>query len=226
MSRTRFARLLAALAFVGACAAARADLPAETFEGATASNAAVPPGPIAGTGFELLAGTAWVAPSNVPAHGNVLDLASGWYASTMDYTASVGYTTVQTISTFDLLAGYTYTLGFDYSRQAFSAGNGPFDTSLIASLGGFSQTFHDVVGFFYGESWSTATLTWTQAVTQLGQRITFTASGPGGYSGMDIDNVAMAGLPPVLAPVPEPETWAMLLAGLALVGRRMRRRRD
>ena len=155
----------------------------------------------------------------------MLDLASGWYASTFDNVANVGYSTVQTISTFDLLAGYSYTLSFDYSRQAFSAGNGPFDTSLIASLGSFSQTFTDVVGFYYGEDWNTATLTWTHALTQLGQRIVFTASGPAGYSGMDIDNVAMAGLPPVTAPVPEPETWAMLLAGLALVGRMTRRRR-
>ena len=42
---------------------------------------------------------------------------------------------------------------------------------------------------------------------------------------MDIDNVAMAGLAAVAAgPVPEPETWLMLLAGLALIGRNARRR--
>lgn len=226
MNRTRLARLVTALAFAGACAAARADYPTETFEGAQASNAAVPGGPIAGTGFEVVAGTVWVAPANTPPHGNVLDLASGWYASTWDAAANVGYSTVQTISTFDLLAGTTYTLSFDYSRQAFSAGNGPFETSLIASLGGFSQTFADVGGFYYGEDWQTATLTWTQGLAQLGQHIVFTASGPGGYSGMDIDNVAMAGLPPVVAaPVPEPETWAMLIAGLAMIGRLTRRRR-
>lgn len=224
MNRTRFARLVTTLAFAGACAAARADYPTETFEGAQASNASVPLGPIAGTGFELVAGIAWIAPANTLSHGKVLDLASGWYASTFDNAANLGYSTVRTISTFDLLAGYTYTLSFDYSRQAFSAGNGPFDTSLIASLGAFSQTFADVAGFYYGEDWNSATLTWTQAVTQLGQHITFTASGPAGYSGMDIDNVAMAGLPPVLAPVPEPETWALMIAGLAMVGRLARRR--
>ena len=114
-------RLFTALAFAGACAAARADYPIETFEGAQASNAAVPAGPIAGTGFELVAGTAWVAPANTLSHGNILDLASGWYASTFNAGANLGYTTVQTISTFDLLAGYTYSLSFDWSRQAFSA---------------------------------------------------------------------------------------------------------
>lgn len=224
MNRIRIARLLAALVLAGTSAAARADYPTETFEGAQASNAAVPVGTIAGTGFELVAGTAWIAPANTLSQGKVLDLGSGWYASTFDAAANVGYTTVQTISTFDLLAGYTYTLSFDYSRQAFSAGNGPFATSLIASLGSFSQTFDEVVGFYYGEDWHTATLTWTQGLTQLGQRIAFTASGPGGYSGMDIDNVAMAGLPPVLAPVPEPETWALMIAGLVMVGRLTRRR--
>ncbi len=226
MNRPRLTRLFAALVFAGACAAARADYPTETFEAAQASNASVPAGPIAGTGFELLAGTAWIAPANTLTHGNVLDLASGVYASTWSDVTELGYTTVQTISSFDLLAGYTYTLSFDYSRQAFSAGNGPFPTSLTASLGAFSQTFSDVAGFYYGEGWSTATLTWTQGLTQLGEHIVFTASGPRGYSGMDIDNVAMAGLPPVVtAPVPEPETWAMMVAGLAMIGRLVRRRR-
>src|SRR4051812_28041277 len=115
MNRTRLVRFLTALALSGACAAARADYPTETFEGAQASNAAVPMGPIAGTGFELVAGTAWIAPANSLSQGKVLDLASGWYASTFDNAANLGYSTVQTLSTFDLLAGYTYTLSFDYS---------------------------------------------------------------------------------------------------------------
>ena len=225
MNRTRLARLATALAFAGACAAARADYPTETFEGAPVSNFSVPSGPIAGTGFEVVAGTVWVQPANTLSHGHVLDLGSGVYASTWTAATNVGYSTVQTISTFDLLAGYTYTLNFDFSRQPWSAGNGPFDTSLTASLGSFSQTFLDVAGFYYGETWNSAALSWTQAVTQLGQHIVFTASGPTGYSGMDIDNVAMAGLAPVVTgAVPEPETWVMLLAGLALIGRNARRR--
>lgn len=43
---------------------------------------------------------------------------------------------------------------------------------------------------------------------------------------MDIDNVATAGLPPVVtSPVPEPETWAMMIASLTVLGRLTRRRR-
>jgi hypothetical protein len=107
---------------------------------------------------------------------------------------------VQTISTFDLLAGYTYTLSFDYSRQAFSAGNGRFETSLIASLGSFSQSFADVVGFYYGEDWNSGDADVDQAVTQLGQHISFTASGPAATRAWTSTTSPWAGLPPVVAP--------------------------
>ena len=85
MNRTRLAT---ALAFAGACAAARADYPTETFEGAPCSNFSVPSGPIAGTGFEVVAGTVWVQPANTLSHGHVLDLGSGVYASTCGTAAT------------------------------------------------------------------------------------------------------------------------------------------
>jgi len=130
------------------------------------------------------------------------------------------------VAAFDLLAGYTYTLSFDYSRQTFSAGNGPFDTSLIGSLGSHSVTYNDVAGFYYGFDWQSGGLTWTQAVTELGAHVTFTALAPGGYSGMLVDNISMVGVAPnVTAPVPEPETYALMLAGLTLMASVARRRR-
>ena len=220
--------------------AARADdYPTETFSGATASNAAFTNGQtITGTGLQVVNGYAWISPGDAT-HGNVLDLASGWYAPNFDAAANVGSTTVQSLATFDLLAGYQYTLSFDYSRQTFSAGNGPFDTSLTASLGSHSVTYNDVAGFYYGFDWQTSTLTWTQQTTELGARVTFVASGPAGYSGMDVDNISMVGLAPTtggggggdipggggsVPAVPEPETYALMLAGLGALAFVARRR--
>jgi hypothetical protein len=45
--------------------------------------------------------------------------------------------------------------------------------------------------------------------------------GSGGYSGDEGISV-----PPVVTPVPEPETYAMLLAGLGLIGFMVRRRKE
>lgn len=222
--------LLAAAAAIALTAPAfAADFPTETFDGATPSNAAYSSGTITGTGLEVVNGYAWVANGDpTPGRGNYLDLASGWYAPNYDNATNVGSTTVRSIASFDLLAGYTYTLSFDYSRQTFSAGNGPFDTSLTASLGSHSVTYNDVAGFYYGFDWQTGGITWTQQTTELGAHVTFVASGPAGYSGMDIDNVSMVGLAPTnpTAPVPEPETWALMLAGLSAVAWGARRRRS
>ena len=234
MNRLIQASAVAAFAAL-ACTAARADdYPTETFSGASASNATFTNGTvIAGTGLQVIDGYAAVGNGDVTAgRGNYLDLFSGWYARNFDAAANVGSTTVQSLASFDLIEGYQYTLSFDYSRQTFSAGNGPFDTSITGSLGSHSVTYNDVAGFYYGYDWQTATLTWVQGATELGAHVSFVASGPGGYSGMNIDNISMVGLAPTggvgdggtVTPVPEPQTYALMLAGLGAVGWTARRR--
>ncbi len=199
----------------------RADtLFTETFEGATVSNAAYPIGQIPGTGIEIVAGNGWIAADDT--HGHVLDLGSGWYAPNFDPDANVGSSTARSVAGFDLHAGSTYVLTFDYSRQLFSACNGPFDTALTVAVGDHSVTYHDVAGFYYGPDWTAGSLTFVSAADQLGAHVVITASGPGGYSGMNIDNIAWAGLP---APVPEPASAALLLVGLGMGGVAVLRRR-
>lgn len=212
-----FSRIrIVALAFTAGAfslSTAHASNYTETFEGATASNAGYYSGTIPNTALEVLSGPVYITPAG-GTHGNALDLTSGWYAANFDYVNThVGSTMVRSIEAFDLLAGYTYSFSFDYSRQLFSAGNGPFATSITASLGSHSVTYDDVAGFYYGANWQTSSSTWTQQTTELGAHIVFTATGPDGYSGMLVDNISSVGLPPA-APVPEPSTWALLLGGL------------
>ncbi|CAN5199158.1 hypothetical protein BH11PSE9_BH11PSE9_12270 [soil metagenome] len=192
----------------------------ESFDMATPSNSAYSNGVIPGTALEVVAGYAWIATDSAPGRGNFLDLASGWYSPNFDNAANLGTSTVRSVETFDLIAGYQYTMSFEYSRQAFSAGNGPFDTSLIASLGSHSVTYNEVAGFYYGLDWKAGTLSFTQQTTELGAHVMFTAAGPAGYSGMDVDTISMV----AAAPVPEPTTWVLMLAGLAGLTYRSTRR--
>jgi hypothetical protein len=55
--------------------------------------------------------------------------------------------------------------------------------------------------------------------------LSFSSAGPSDSIGMLLDNVTLSSSG-VAAPVPEPESWALLLGGLALVSARLRRRRD
>jgi len=104
---------------------------------------------------------------------------------------------------FDAIAGYTYTLTWDYFRNG--AG-----TDLGVTLGALSTSFAAPTVITAGS------LVWTAAST--GQQFVSFAGGSGNQ-GPTLDNVVLT------AAIPEPETYALILAGLGLVGFIARRRR-
>lgn len=109
---------------------------------------------------------------------------------------------------FAAIAGNDYKVSFDLSAN----GVGGDSKALTVTIGG--GPVYSFVGNMNNHV--TETINYHATATGLTQ-LTFT-SAASGYSGAVIDNVA------VTAAVPEPETYAMLLAGLGMVGFMARRK--
>ena len=182
---------------------------------------------IAGTGLKVTNGGVEIRTDNtVGGRGNYMWMPLGFYQAINDPITTIGTAAFQSTRTFDLFAGVRYTLSFDWTRQGFAGGNGPFPLSLTARLGNHSLLLEDVAGFYYGENWQTATLSFTPETTELGAIMSFAGAGQL-YSGVYIDNISMVGLdvqPPAPGVVPEPSTWALLVTGLAMLALVTRRR--
>ena len=118
----------------------------------------------------------------------------------------------QTIAT---TAGATYTLSFDLGGSTFWGR----PDALVASAAGTSATF--TTG---APSAKTPNNDWyheTMQFTATSASTLITLQGAAGFNYIGLDNVSVDA---VTAAVPEPETWALMLAGLAGVGTVARRR--
>ena len=123
-----------------------------------------------------------------------------------------------------LTAGQTYAFSMDLGIRngaCVSGGNnchGPVQAS--ATIGSTSQTFTEASAAA-GNVWGTFGFDFVAT----GPSMTLTIDGvslPAGNEFIGLDNVSVT---PAIAAVPEPETYALLLAGLAVVGRFAKRTR-
>src|SRR5471030_106559 len=192
----------------------------------------------------LAAGTAQAANTNLIKNGSfehlgagVADLTSGnWsiYASLPGWTGGANgievrdnvagtafagnnfveldtYANSSMSQTVQTVAGQTYKLTFEYeSRPDVSAAS----QGLSVSFGGAALGTVD----------TTTTSQWTKATysfvgTGAAETLTFAATGTSDSLGTSLDKVRL------VAAVPEPETYGMLLAGLGLIGFVARRRK-
>jgi hypothetical protein len=176
-----------------------------------ALNAAYSSGqPIAGSDFDVFSGlaqTRYKDPFNPLADRYIgLAIADLYGPST---------STIKSSTLFNLDAGVQYKLSFDYSKYSGAPGIGPFNWNLTASIGGYTTTVDGSSVYGAPLKWHPVDLYFTPDADQLMVPIIFSAVGLAGavYGEAPIDNVSFS-----TAPVPEPETWAMLLAGLGLVG--------
>lgn len=108
---------------------------------------------------------------------------------------------------FSYAANTTYTLSFDLSRNP----NGGY-TALAVDVFNIHNEYVSTGGV------STKSFSFTTGNTAGQQLLTFSSVGGDRYSGAVLDNVAIKA-------VPEPETYAMMLGGLGLLGFMARRRK-
>jgi len=108
------------------------------------------------------------------------------------------------------IAGHDYTVSFDLSANGVGG-----DSKALTVTVGTAPAFN-----FVGDMNHHVTETFNYHATTTGTTLLTFTSAASGYSGAVIDNVS------VTAAVPEPETYAMLLAGLGMVGFIARRKRS
>ncbi|HEY9026089.1 MAG TPA: PEP-CTERM sorting domain-containing protein [Burkholderiaceae bacterium] len=146
--------------------------------------------------------------------------AAGGSSTCIDMEGS-GNGALTTLEAYTLAPGEV-TMQFDLAGDQRGRSGNSVTASLVGVLGNvlFSETFALASDAAFTTFSRTISLgTETQA------RLHFLSNGPADSMGMLLDNVVLtAGGGGVIAPVPEPSTWALFVGGLLAVGAVVRRR--
>jgi len=138
----------------------------------------------------------------------------------MDLTGGTGYGKGLQSNAVSTVLGQTYTLTFDVGNYV-AVGYGT-STLSVSINNGSAILFTNIVNGSSGMDWERKSLTWVANATTA--NLTFLGAANTTLSNdqvIGLDNVVFAAVP-----VPEPESYAMLLAGLGLMGAVARRRKS
>jgi hypothetical protein len=145
--------------------------------------------------------------------------ASGWSpaAEGQDSLDINGWEAGQISQSFSDVAGATYTVSFDYSRNAAGAPDPATADVFVGDAGVHVSSANDPSQFG-----TVGAMLWkADSFTFVGtgqDTITLTATVPGN-GGVFFDDVRISG------GVPEPATWSLMIGGFGLAGAALRRRR-
>ena len=138
----------------------------------------------------------------------------GWTASNGAWSIDLSGVDAGSLSqNFDTVAGTSYQVTFDLGGN-FLGGSGIKTGSVSAAGSSQSLSFDNATSTATNMGWTHQSFTFVATGTST---VLSFASTTGGDAGIALDNIT-------ITPVPEPETYALMLAGLGLVGFAARRR--
>lgn len=190
--------MVLALASFSSVAFAGTSIFFDDFNADTVTWNAIPAGWTVSNGTVDVVGPGWWGNLCAPGQGSCVDLDGS--------TSQAGVLS----KSLQLTAGNSYTASFDI------AGNQRGGTDVVDIYFGDQSISMDI---FASTPWATISLTFTPSVSGS-YDLTFHNAG-GDNVGAVLDNVNVS----VAAAVPEPETYAMLMAGLGILGAVVRRRK-